>query len=80
MQTNFSQDNAIFLPLVIISKIIWFLGLKLCFDLHASLIFSVLDGTNKMLRVTYYLIINSNVSQSFDQCGGKSISFQLYDQ
>ena len=75
MLTNFlQQDN--FLPSAIINKIIWFLHLKLCFDLYASLIFSVLYDTNKILRAIV-LLFNSKFFQSF--CSdGKSISFQLY--
>ena len=64
------------LPSVIINKIAWFSRLKLCFDSHASLIFSVLCGTNKILRAIF-LLFCSNLFQSFE-CDGKSISFQLY--
>ena len=49
-------------------------ALELCFDLDASLIFSVLYGTNKILRA----IINFNFFQSFEGSGGRFISFQLY--
>ena len=65
-----------FLPSVIINKITWLLRLKLCFDLNASLIFSVLYGTNKISRAID-LLFDSNFFQC-SLCDGKFIPFQLY--
>ena len=45
--------------------------------MYASLISSVLYGTNKILRAIV-LLSNSNFFQSFCGCNGRSISFQLY--
>ena len=61
---------------VIINKITWFSRLNLYFDLYASLMFSVLYGTNKILR-EIDLLFNSNFFQPL-RSDGKSISFQLY--
>ena len=44
--------------------------------MYASLIFSVLYGTNKILRAIV-LLFNSNFYQSFG-CNGNTISFQSY--
>ena len=49
--------------------------LKFCFDLYANLIFSVLYGTNKILRAIA-LLFNSKILQSFEGSSGKFISFQ----
>ena len=70
------QDYAIFLPSVIINKITWFSRLKLYFDLYASLISSVLYGTNKILRAID--LFDSNFFQSFSYFSGKFIPFQSY--
>ena len=45
-------------------------------DLYASLTFSVLYGTQKILRAIV-LLFKSNFFQSFE-CVGKYFSFQLY--
>ena len=77
MQINFSrQDNAIFLPSVIIKKITSISCLTLCFDLYASMICLVLYGKNKILRAVV-LLFCSNFFQSFEP-DGKSISSPSY--
>ena len=71
------QDNVIFY-LQWSLRVAWFSGLKLCFDLYASLIFPVLCCTNKILSYwAIVLLFCSNIFKSFE-CDGKSISLQLY--
>ena len=68
---------------IIINKITWFSRLKLCFDFCAILIFSVLCGTNKIIRVIVWLFCSNDfqsgkrINKYFPECDGKSISFQL---
>ena len=70
------QDNAVFLPLLIINKITCFLRLLLYSDLYATLIVFVLCGIYNTLSAIVLLFF-SNFIHSFGPAG-KSIPSQLY--